>query len=318
MENSSGRLQMQYSATRIPVPAMISRQRSRYSSTLETGEGHVEVVEAAAPAPTGPTLAPGASQQGLLVVFAGLVAETPVVRRWLRAGGRSAELGANPLPACFLRRHSFLEASEEQVESRAVVFLGQVQEGGTHSDGQEFGGGVEALVEAVEGRGGKDAGLGLAEDADGGPGDDAECAFAADEQVVEVGAGGILRHGAGLQDAAVGQHGFEGDYLAAHRPVGRGHVSDAVGGDGPGDGGDGDAVGVVAEHEAVIFQAVNQISDHYPGLYGGGEVSWVYVQDAVHALRTDDEAAPEGQCAAHDAGAAAVGDDGDALPPPRV
>ena len=191
------------------------------------------------------------------------------------------------------------------------MVFGQVQQSGPDAQGGHFGHGGEPVGEIGEFHGGVGAGLGLAEHPDGGAGDDAEDALAADEKMVEVGAGGLLGHGPGFDNPAVGQHDFQRHHLVAHGAESGGAVADAVGGDGSGDGGDGHAVGVVAGHEAVGLQRVIEVLQDHAGLNFGSQRRRIDVQQAVEPTDVQDDAAVDGQDAAHHAGAAAVGDDGD-------
>ena len=156
------------------------------------------------------------------------------------------------------------------MEDDAGVVLGEVKQGGADAEGGHFDYGGEAGVKAGEFNGGVGGGFGLAEYPDDGFGDDAENALAADEKAVQVGAGGGFRNGAGVDDAAVGEDGFQGHHLVAHRAVGGGAVADAVGGDGAAESGDGDAVGVVAGHQAGGRQGVVEVLQDLPGFGFGG------------------------------------------------
>ena len=92
--------------------------------------------------------------------------------------------------------------------------------------------------------------------------------------------------------------------------MGAGPVADTVGGDGAGDGGDGNAVGVVANHQPVLGQDSLEVAQNDAGLDAGGQAVGVHLEDSVHALHVQHKAAVGRNHCAHDARAAAVGYDG--------
>ena len=68
----------------------------------------------------------------------------------------------------------------------------------------------------------------------------------------------------------------------------------------------------MAGHQAGGFQGIVEVLQDHPRFGFGGQGLGIYAQQAVEAAGVQDDAAAQGDDAAHHAGAAAVGDDGDA------
>ena len=75
-----------------------------------------------------------------------------------------------------------------------------------------------------------------------------------------------------------------------------------------GNAGDGNAVWIVARHQAVGFQRVVQVLQDQPGLDLGRLRNRVDADHPVEPAKIKDDPAAHGQDPAHDAGAAAVWD----------
>ena len=272
----------------------------------------MQVVEAAAPLPV-PPLFPGTVQCVALVAMARVVAALPVVQRVLRANVPPAELGADCHSPLVSGLYPLPVSLEEQEHADQSVLFGKVQQGGVQVQGLHFGGGVKTPLKTVECGGGEDPGLRHAEDLDSRPGDDAEDTLAANEQVVEVGGRRILGHGTGVQDAAVAQDDLQRHHLLPHGAKGAGAVAYAVGGNGARHGGDGDAVGVVPNHQVLSGQGISQVLQDDAGSHRGGHVARADFDNLVEAFYIDNNSTLDGQHASHDARAAAVGHQGNAF-----
>ncbi len=101
-------------------------------------------------------------------------------------------------------------------------------------------------------------------------GDDAQGAFAADEQLLEVVAGVVLQHAVHRgDDRAVGQHRLQAQHAAAHHAVAD-HVDAAgVGGDVAAHGAGAARAQVHREHQALLAYRFLQLLQHHAGLHRG-------------------------------------------------
>ena len=166
--------------------------------------------------------------------------------------------------------------------------------------------------EAGVGDAGGGAVLGAALDAHPGLGDDAEDALAADCHAVGAGTGAAAGEAAGLPDAGGGDHADRLDEVVDVGVVG-GVVSPGTGGDPAAEGGELEALRVVAQGEAVGAELGLEARAVGSGLDAGGAGDVVDFQHPVEGgeVDGDDTVVALGRLEAGDGGAAAtVGDGG--------
>ena len=181
--------------------------------------------------------------------------------------------------------------------------------GDGHSGGEHLGDRVAGGLDVRELQAGAD-GVGRGgQNLHGGLGDHPQGALRGAEKLGQVvAAGGLGGLGAGVQDAPVGQHHFEGHHVVLggavlHRPDAAG-----VGVDHAADGGDARAARIGREEEALLGnRRVQRPADH-AALNPGVVVGQVDLQDLVHADEVKKHPALGGQGRSGDAGAAATGD----------
>jgi hypothetical protein len=142
--------------------------------------------------------------------------------------------------------------------------------------------------------------------------DDAEHAFAADEQLLEVDAGVVLDQGPqAIEHGAVGQHRFQPHHQFARHAVADHAVAAGVGRDVAADRATAARSEVQREHQPLRVELLLQRLQHDPGLHRGHAGVGVDALDCVHALQRQDDLAGLRQVRQHEAGAAALRHDRD-------
>ena len=154
------------------------------------------------------------------------------------------------------------------------------------------------------------AGLGLLDDLELGLGHDAESPLGADEEGDQVGAGGMLRHGQGVDDVAVGQNHLQRQAHVVHFAVLGGENADAVVRQRAAHGAAGHARRQVHHGVALFVDQVFQRGENHAGLAGDVARLRVQVDELVQPLDVQQNAAGHRQSAALTSGAAAPGGDG--------
>lgn len=166
--------------------------------------------------------------------------------------------------------------------------------------------------EGAEGCTDDGAGLGVGDEAEGDFGDDAEHAFAADEETGEVEALAVfVAAAAGSDDGAVWEDDFEAEDVVAGDPVFEAARAAGVGGDIAAEGAFAEAGWVRRVVPSEFADLVLEVAGDDAGLDDGDPVGRVDLEDAVHAFHGEDDAAVDGDAAADVADAAAADGDGD-------
>ena len=143
----------------------------------------------------------------------------------------------------------------------------------------------------------------------------AERALRADQQPGQVEAGDVLAgRRAGADHGAVGQDGGQrGDVVGGHAVLAAGHAA-GVGGDVAADRRDLPAARVGGVAEPVLGGGPAQVPVQHAGLHGRGAPGRVDLEDPVHPLEAEHEAAVGGVRAAGQPGACPAGHDRHAVP----
>ena len=185
--------------------------------------------------------------------------------------------------------------------------------GGELAGGDDVGDGLGGGGDGVEGGEDDLHGLGLAHDAEGHLGGDAECAFGADEDAEQIVAGGVGGLAAEGDDLAGGKDDGHLEDVGGGEAVLEAVGSAGVLGDVAADGADGLRAGVGRVEEALRGDGGGDVGVDDAGLHGDLLVGEIDVEDAVHAGEADDDGAFGGERSAAEAGACAARDEGDVV-----
>lgn len=168
------------------------------------------------------------------------------------------------------------------------------------------------FCEGAEGGTEDGAGLGVGDEAEGDFCDDAEHAFAADEETGEVEALTVfVAAAAGVDDGAIGEDDLEAEDVVAGDPVFEAARAAGVGGDIAAEGAFAETCWVRRVVPAEFADLVLELAGDDAGLDDGDPVGWADLEDAVHAFHGEDDAAVDGDAAADVADPAAADGDGD-------
>ena len=223
-----------------------------------------------------------------------------------------------------LRFHDLFVALQGQVHEGALLgkaddlldngdslrLVEQADDGGLYRL-DDFPAGLIAGVDVGEQEGVVGSDLGLLDDLELGLGHDAQGALGAHKEGNQVGAAGMLGHGQGIDNVAVGQSHFQRQAHIIHFAVLGGQNADAVVGQRAAHGAAGQAGGQVHDGIAQLVDPLFQSGENDAGFAGDVARFHVDVDDLVHALDVQQDAAGHRQRAALAAGAAAPGGDGD-------
>ena len=159
---------------------------------------------------------------------------------------------------------------------------------------QDAAAGVEPVDERGEAVGQPPLVHGRRVQAQAGRGDDAEGALAADEELVEVGAGGLAGVALGVDGGAVGQDHVQADDHVLDLAVAGRQLAGAAAGEPAADGGQGHRLRPVAAGEAVArAQLVLEVVAEGAGQHVGGERRVVDLADAREVAQVEHDAAVE-------------------------
>ena len=225
-----------------------------------------------------------------------------------------------------LRVHDFLMAFQRQVQERTPLFktddlldngdgLGFVKQADDRGLDRldNVPAGLIADMDIREQERVVDANFRLLDNLESALGHDAQSALGADEDGNQVGTGGVLGHGQGVDDVAVGQHYFQVQAHIVHFAILCGQDADAVVGQCAAHGAAGHAGGQVHHGIALLVAVIFQCGEDHAGLAGDGACLSVQLDELVHPLDVQQDAAGHRQSTALAAGAAAPGGDGDLI-----
>ena len=204
---------------------------------------------------------------------------------------------------------ALLKADDLLDDGDGLRLVEQTHDGGLHRL-HDLPAGLIAHMDVGEQERMVDAGLGLLDDLELGLGHDAQSPLGADEEGDQVGAGGVLRHGQGVDDIAVGQNHFQRQAHIVHLAVLGGENADAVVRQRAAHGAAGHAGGQVHHGIALFVDQIFQRGKNHAGLAGDEARLGVQLDELVQTLDVQQNAAGHRQSAALTSGAAAPCGDG--------
>ena len=126
-------------------------------------------------------------------------------------------------------------------------------------------------------------------------GDHAQRAFAADKNLIQIRAGGMLWHRQGLEDIAVGQDDLHANALVVNFAIFGGHNADTPMAQRAANGSASQAGGDVLAGIPPLVCIPFQLLKNHPRLRGNGAADLVYFEKAVHAFHVQHKPPRHGQ-----------------------
>lgn len=209
-------------------------------------------------------------------------------------------------------------AIERQADLR-VIFdtmnggaVEELQSAGNDLRGDDGGDGFGGVVHLREGRNHRFLGGGFRNEPQEDFGDDAECAFGADEEIAQ----GITSHVfdafvAGPKDFAVGQDHFQAHDVIACDAVFQTAQAAGIFGDVAADGGDFHGAGIGRIEKSGGGGGIGNFEGGDAGFDEDGEIGAVEFEDLVHPHRAKNDRVGHRQAAAAEAGPGPARDDGE-------